>query len=345
MKTFLDEILEQPEVLRRCLDWYNSEESGLRRSLRAVARPSVVFTGMGASFYAALPAVYYLNAHGIDARAVEAAELAYYRLPVLSRHNWLVVISQSGETVDIERLLARRRTRRPPLVAITNHPRSLLGERADYLLPLHAGAQDFASTKTYSASLFVALLVAALWSEGTMTSLLDGLARHLKAYEELLEAAQRAAPRLADFVGKARQAVLLGRGPSLASALEGALLFKEVSARAAEGMTAAQFRHGPLELLARSLAVVLFAPNDLTVVLNRRLRAELVRHRARVLWVSARPASGRGVEDFSLPRLSPAALTPLFEIVPVQLLTRELARRVGRQPGRLRIASPVTLRE
>ena len=345
MKTFLDEILEQPAVLRRCLDFYRGEQSHLRRSLRLPARSSIIFTGMGASLHAALPAVYYLNTRGLEAHLVDTAELLYHRLPLLSRNDCLVVVSQSGETVEIVRLLKRLGRHCPRLVAITNNPRSFLGRRADHVLPLHAGAQRFASTKTYSASLFAALLLAALWAEATMGRLLTGLAVHFSAYERLMEAGLKLAPRLANAVGRARPVVLLGRGSSLASALQGALLFKEVCARPAEGMTGPQFRHGPLELLARPLSVLLFAPADDTLPLNRRLRAEVLRHWARLIWISARRDSERGVVPVPLPQLSVPALAPLFEIVPVQFLVRELARRQGREPGRLRIASPVTRRE
>ncbi|MGH9862807.1 MAG: SIS domain-containing protein [Candidatus Acidiferrales bacterium] len=344
MKTFLDEILEQPAVLRRCLDFYGGEQSHLRRSLRLPAHSSVIFTGMGASLHAALPAVYYLNAHRLKANLIDTAELLHYRLPALSRNDCLVIVSQSGETAEIIRLLQRLR-RRPRLVAITNNPQSTLAHRADYVLPLHAGAQRFASTKTYSASLFTSLLLASLWAEGTMSRLLTGLAAHFSAYERLLQAGQRMAPRLATAVGRKRPVVLLGRGSSLASALQGALLFKEVCARPAEGMTGPQFRHGPFELLARPLSALLFAPRDNTLLLNRRLRNDLLRWGSRLIWISATLDSGRGMVAVPLPRVSVPALAPLFEIVPIQFLTLELARRQGREPGRLRIASPVTRRE
>lgn len=343
--TLLTEIQEQPEVLRRCINYYRIQESALSRSLQRQSQSPVTFTGMGASLRAAVPAVYYLNARGIAAGAIETAELVYYRLQILSECEWLVVISQSGETIEIERLLARLRGRRPRLAAITDNPQSLLAQRADYVLPLCAGPQRFASTKTYSASVFVALLLAALWGEGRMRGLVNGLARHLESYEKLLGEAHQQARTLADTVRKDDHVVLLGRGPNLASALEGALLFKEVCARPAEGMTGAEFRHGPLELLARPLAVVLFAPRDPALPLNRRLRAQLLRYRARVVWISAQRDSARGAQLFHLPRLSLPAITPLFEIVPVQFLTWELARRAGREPGRLRIARNVTRQE
>jgi len=344
VKTFLDEIFEQPDVLRCCLDYYSGEAHRLRRCLGRKPPASITFTGMGASRCAALPAVYYLNAHGFPARYLDTAELVYYQLPTLSEREWLVVISQSGETIEVRRLLTCLRGRRPRLAAITNHPQSTLGQQADLVLPLHAGEQAFASTKTYTASVFVALLLATLCCEGTMRRFLDGLAGDLKAFERLLAKAHRQAGELANVVGRSNYVVLVGRGPSLASAREGALLFKEVCARAAEGMTGAQFRHGPLELLARPLAAVLFAAPGPALPMDRALRRDLVRHRAQVLWVSSSRERTPGAHAFRLPACFPT-LTPVFEIVPIQLLTWELARRAGREPGRLRIASTVTLRE
>lgn len=344
MKTFVDEIFEQPDVLRRCLDYYRGQEGWLRRCLGRKLPATITFTGMGASLYAGLPAVYYLNARGFPARYLETAELVYHRISALSEREWLVVISQSGETVEVRRLLARLRGRRPRLAAITNNPQSTLGRQADLVLPLQAGEQAFASTKTYTASVVVALLLAALWCERTMRPLLDGLARDLKTFQKLLAEAHQQAGVLANIVGQSNYIALLGRGPSLASAREGALLFKEVCARAAEGMTGAQFRHGPLELLARPLAAVLFAAPGPTLRMDRTLRRDLVRYGAQVLWISRSRERTPGACAFRLPPCF-TAFAPLFEIVPVQLLTWELARQAGREPGQLRIASTVTLRE
>ena len=68
MKTFLDEIFEQPDVLRHCLDYYRSEARRLRGCLGRKPPATITFTGMGASLYASLPAVYYLNARGFSTR-------------------------------------------------------------------------------------------------------------------------------------------------------------------------------------------------------------------------------------------------------------------------------------
>lgn len=68
MKTFLAEIFEQPDVLRRCLDYYRDQGGWLRRSLERKLPATITFTGTGASLYAGLPAVCYLNAHGLPAR-------------------------------------------------------------------------------------------------------------------------------------------------------------------------------------------------------------------------------------------------------------------------------------
>lgn len=343
--SFLTEVYEQPSVLGDCLAYYRDQETKLRHVLGREAPASVVFTGMGASLYASLPAVYYLYQRGIAAHALETAELVCYALPTLMPRDVLVLISQSGETAEIRRLLSRLPRRHPRLIAVTNHPASTLGRRADLVLPIHAGEQHFASSKTYAASLFVALLLATLWGEGSLRRLLEGLAQSLDTYRRVLIQAHEQAVPLARIFRKPGSVVLLGRGPGLASALEGALLFKEVCALPAEGMTAAALRHGPLELLSRPLTAILFAPPGFSRPLNRSLGRDLERHRARLLWISSTALDLSRTRSFRLPRLTVPELLPVFEIVPLQCLTWALAEQLGREPGRLRIASNVTLTE
>lgn len=342
--SFVAEARSQPAVLEKCADSYAAEGYRISRRLRSRDSAEVLFTGMGASLYAALPATYYLNAKGVPAHVIDTAELLHYRLPLISRTTSLVIVSQSGETIEAKRLLARLKNRQK-VIAITNHPRSALGRKAEVVLPLHAGKQEFASTKTYTASVFVALLLAAAWHEGRMNSLVDGMRGDLRALRSVVTRAEKEAAHLADAVRGHSHVFLLGRGPSLASALEGALLFKEVCAMPAEGMTAAQFRHGPMELLARPPAIILFAPRDSTFALNRTLYREMVHHGAPPVCISSASETFSARRCFRLPRLYYPALTPIFEIVAVQFLTWELARRCGRDPGRLRIARNVTLRE
>src|SRR5512142_565791 len=98
MTSFLDEIAEQPSVLSGLRKYYASPGAisfKAVRSLTAHWPPTVVFTGMGSSMFAAYPAQTYLIAQGIRALVWETAELLHHHMRVLRPDTLLVVVSQS----------------------------------------------------------------------------------------------------------------------------------------------------------------------------------------------------------------------------------------------------------
>src|SRR5207344_212849 len=101
---FWPEIAGQPDALRRAADAVADQ----RTVLRAVADRAgglTVFTGMGSSYDACYPAVNELARRGIVAGHVDAAELVHFRSPALPSASLLVVVSQSGESAEVVRLV------------------------------------------------------------------------------------------------------------------------------------------------------------------------------------------------------------------------------------------------
>src|SRR6478672_901500 len=92
------------------------------------SRRQVVITAMGGSMWASAPLEYYLNAQGIPAVAIEAAELLHYRRRICEEAAVLMV-SRSGESVEIVKLLEALRGQ-TPIVAVTNEVDSTLARRA-----------------------------------------------------------------------------------------------------------------------------------------------------------------------------------------------------------------------
>src|SRR6185503_18310292 len=134
---FEKEVLGQPQALEGLLAAYGGPDSPLNRleKLGAAGKAgSVLFLGMGSSLFAAAPAVCYLEARGIKARAVDASEYLYYlwEPPKTGRLN--VVISQSGESAETKRLVEKMAGQ--PYVSLTNHENSTLGKGATVTLPM-----------------------------------------------------------------------------------------------------------------------------------------------------------------------------------------------------------------
>ena len=134
---------------------------------------------------------------------------------------------------------------------------------------------------------------------------------------------------------------LLGRGRSIASIYEGALLFNEVAKFPSAPMEAAQFRHGPVEIVDERYRAIVFAPDDHTRELNIALAHDLNRLGGQVRLI------GPGETDrgwWTTPEVS-ASLAPLIEIIPVQCAALRLAEWRGFTPGEFRVASQVTRSE
>ena len=117
---------------------------------------------------------------------------------------------------------------------------------------------------------------------------------------------------------------------------------KEAAKCAFEGMHAADFRHGPLELVSERFAALVFAGSAQTSALNRELAREIISYGGRVIWLDSSP-------DPEIPTLlypMTSELTrPLVEILPMQMLTLVIANRKGLQAGKFRHVSKVTSRE
>ena len=131
MATMMEEVLQQPAVLADVRKDYSSPGAIPIKLFRKLVRnwpPLVVFTGMGSSLFAAYPAQAYLTSLGIRALVWETAELLHYHLKILRPDTLLVAVSQSGETVEIVRLLERV-TPKLGIAAVVNVESSTLGKR------------------------------------------------------------------------------------------------------------------------------------------------------------------------------------------------------------------------
>lgn len=123
----------------------------------------------------------------------------------------------------------------------------------------------------------------------------------------------------------------------LAAARTGALIVKEAAQTPVEAMSAPQFRHGPLELAAAAVAVVLLGGGADDRPANRRTAEDVRAAGADVLVLEA---DERGAA--TLPRLRSARALPLGEILPLQALSAALAHRRGVEPGRFSRIHKVT---
>ncbi|MBI2077364.1 MAG: glutamine--fructose-6-phosphate transaminase (isomerizing) [Euryarchaeota archaeon] len=268
----LKEIHETPASLNRILSAHVTIEPPhvdlhLPDAFLAKAQ-RVLFLGAGTSFHAGLLGAQFVRR--LARLPADAQTSPEYKdaTSVPEKGTLVVLLSQSGETLDTLQALHRIESLGPPLLALTNFPKSSIGRKADHVLELRTGVEvGVAATKTFlSQSLLVYLLALALARQrGTVgdAALLQAateLKRFSRAIDRVLFRTAEAG-QLARELSRFDHVFLLAKDLLLPAAFEGALKLKEIAYLHAEAYAAGELKHGPFALLEKSTAVVfLLAP-------------------------------------------------------------------------------------
>jgi glutamine---fructose-6-phosphate transaminase (isomerizing) len=346
----ISEVSQQPTVLAGVRKYYASLGAIPIKTIRKLVTqwpPTVVFTGMGSSLFAAYPAQAFLTSAGARAIVWETAELLHHHMKVLGPDTLLVAVSQSGETVEITNLLARLPAR-AGLVAVSNVEASTLAQRSSLLLPLMAGRQGTVSTKTYMCAVSVLMYLAFALMRKSERTLTSALSRAIVAQQKILERREVLLPPLVEFFDHPTYVALMARGADQASSHQGALMLKEVPRVGAEAISAAQFRHGPMEIIHPAHRYIVFArraQRSTTGELLLKLAKDIHTHGGRVILLTDMPfpdlPNVRTVPVESMP----LGLGTLVDSLYLQLLAHDLALRAGLEPGKFWICSDVTRAE
>jgi len=347
MTELYEEISQQPLVLSGLRKYYASPGAIPAKSLRSLVPgwpPTVVFTGMGSSLFAAYPAQAYLTEQGVRSLVWETAELVHHHLKVVRRDTLLVVVSQSGETAEVLRLLDSLPTK-ARLLAVTNVEASPLAKRASLLLPLMAGDQVAVSTKTYTCSVAVLMYLAFAIAGHPPVPLTREVMRAVEAEEQILDRHEDLIPPILEFFNSPPYVALMSRGADLATAYQGALMLKEVARLAAEPISAAQFRHGPMEIISPHHRYVVFARQGKTGKLLIKLAHDIRKANGKVLLLT--DMAFDEVMNVHRVRVVPLklGLGTLVDNLYMQLLAHDFALEAGLEPGKFEIAKNVIREE
>ncbi len=335
----LENIRSQPEALGKVRKYHLGE--GLPELLKTAellrdAAP-IVITGMGASYYACLPFVQSLRAYGNALTLWEAAELLEHGINALSPGSLVVWVSRSGEGNEISGCLPLIKEHKAKLLAITNSAQSRLAQEADavYLIGSPPDGQRVA-IQTYTATLAALYMLAEAVANRLASPSLRALDEAIEASAKIIPVLEADSQNWPSFFEGSGSLYLLGGGPSLAAALEGALLFAEVAKQPSVAMSAGQFRHGVVEVIDPFFRGIVFTPDDSARQRNLALARDIIRlgGQARVIGPDSVPSEDQ-LETWSIPQTS-AGLSSLVEIIPIQLAAYRLAECRGLSPGEFR---------
>lgn len=298
----------------------------------------MVIVACGTSAYAGLVGKFIIEALARVPVEVDYGSEYRYRDPIVTRNTAILAITQSGETVDTLAAMEEGRGRGARVWSIVNVMGSQAHRMADGHILMHAGPEiGVASTKAFTTSLVDLYLLGVYLGErrgvlqgeplrqavdalGLLPDLVGRVLDHGDVYTELANA----------FYDR-DHFLYLGRGINYPIALEGALKLKEISYIHAEGYPAGEMKHGPIALIDEAMPVVAIATQD---HVYDKMISQVEQVKARNGVVIALATEGDDViaakaDHVLRVPLTPPLLSPVVNVVPLQLLAYHLAVRRG----------------
>ncbi|HNQ23417.1 MAG TPA: glutamine--fructose-6-phosphate transaminase (isomerizing) [Phycisphaerae bacterium] len=268
----LKEIFEQPTALENCLRGRMDPRNGIVHlgglvdcSRELTRTKHIILTACGTAWHSALVGEYLFEELARVPTETEYASEFRYRNPVVDEGTTVIAISQSGETLDTLAALSEAKQRGALVLGVVNVVGSAVARETDAGVYLHVGPEiGVASTKAFTGQVAVLALIACYlgrrkhMSAAAASEFLAALARIPKQMEQILDRADQARA-VAQQYAQRENWLYLGRGYNYPVALEGALKLKEISYIHAEGLPAAEMKHGPIALINKGMPVVFIA--------------------------------------------------------------------------------------
>jgi glucosamine--fructose-6-phosphate aminotransferase (isomerizing) len=361
------EIFEQPDGLRRTIEPRVSLEQGLvrleevqipREELRAVRSINIIASGT--SRHAGIAGQFMAQElAGVHVDVDYASEFEN-RNPTIGPCELSIFITQSGETADTTGALREAKQRGSRTIAISNVVGSTIAREADGVIYTHAGPEiSIASTKAFTAQI-ACLFMFALYLGQVKEKISQAVAKRyigellaLPGKIETILASADQCEQLAERYHRVEDFMFLGRAIHYPIAMDGALKLKEISYIHAEGYPTGEAKHGPNALIDYRLPLVMIAtcdPDDAGSVLRYEKNVgNMEGFKKQGGTVIALATEG----DTKIPRLAnhtffipkaPELLSPILEIVPLQLFAYYIAAKRGLDVDRPRnLVKSVTL--
>jgi len=355
----LKEIFEQPQALTTCMggriDTQNSriKLGGIASYLRELTHTKrLILTACGTAFHASLVGEFLFEHLARIPTETEYASEFRYRNPIIENDTVVISISQSGETADTLAAIEQAKERGATVLGIVNVVGSSIARATDAGIYLHVGPEiGVASTKAFTGQVAVLTMVAielgrrrhiggdeAAWYIEQLSQIPDKIGRILEQSDHIQKIASANIDK--------DNWLFLGRGFNYPVALEGALKLKEISYIHAEGLPAAEMKHGPIALIVDDMPAVFIAtsgPQYDKIMGN----IEEVRARGGKTIVVATQGDNN-IKQYADHLITipdaPEALQPMLTVVPLQLLAYHAAVLRGHDVDKPRnLAKSVTV--
>jgi glucosamine--fructose-6-phosphate aminotransferase (isomerizing) len=334
------EIEQQPEALRATIEALLPRRDEV--AALAAGTQTVLFIARGTSDNAAVYGSYLIQAHAGRLTSLAAPSIATtYRARIDLSGVLAVALSQSGRTQEIVETLAWASDCGARTMAITNGgAESPLAQAAEVAFVTQAGVERAVpATKTFTTQLaalaVLGLALGAPLDAGELRAVPEAIAELLARPADL--------EPIIEPLAKVPGVVVSGRGMAYAAALELAIKLKEACYLHAMGLSYADLLHGPIAVVdAQTPAIVVAADSGPTLPGTVDLARRVTEAGASAFGIGGGAELAAACTAALAGPALPEWLAPIGLIVPGQLVTEALARRLGINPDKPRGLSKVT---
>jgi glucosamine--fructose-6-phosphate aminotransferase (isomerizing) len=274
------EISETPKVFKALLENKDAFAS-IKNVLIEEKIQSVLILARGTSDNAAHYLKYLIETQiGLPVGLTSPSSVTVYGSVLKYSHTLIIAISQSGQSPDLVKFATAARQSNAYLIAMTNDDKSPLAAIADHHFSLLAGPElAVAATKSYSAQLLVSYLLVAEWTGKKINA------------EQIISEANRIAQtsglvsQAVDATSRGKEVVILGRGFAYPNAREAALKIQETCKISVQGLSTADYLHGPISALTSDTQVFIAAPSHLPELSISEATVKIRAINPRIFWI------------------------------------------------------------
>ncbi len=340
----LKEIMEQPEAVRKTIsprlkdgELVLEELGDAEKLMRGISR--IYLVACGSAYHVSVVGKYALEKLlRIPTEACLASEFRYSE-PMLGESSLVIVISQSGETLDSMAALREAKRKGSRILSIVNVMGSSIARESDHVLYTWAGPEiAVATTKAYATQMVLLLMLGVFLAKrlnrigekeyGEILEGLQELPEKIKIVLNGLDLYQKAASRYFNH----NSVFYIGRNLDYALGLEGSLKLKEISYIHSESYAAGELKHGTISLIEPGTLVVALASYEPLLEKTLSNIVEVRSRGAEVLALTTEPNESllrsQTSEVFVIPRVH-ELLQPVLGVIPLQLFAYYMALNRG----------------
>ena len=354
----IKEIMEQPNAILRATNLGDRIKNGkvvlnglIQFKKQILELDQLLILGCGTSLYAGLLGSMYfekLEAFNL-VKVIDASEFEDYHIPKKGKTG-LLVLSQSGETKDIDFAIEKAKEHNLLIISIVNVVGSLIARKSDCGVYINAGREvAVASTKSFTSQVVVLSLIAVWVAQNKghqlekCTDFLSSIKTLPYDFEQVLSNWEEC-KNVVQIIKNKKNCFILGREECSCIAKEASLKIKEITYLHAEGYPGGALKHGPFALIENGTVVFIIAPDNKHYNKMCSAAAEVKARGATTILITNKTFYNQNLFDFKIDLPWSKTFAALISIIPFQMIAYELSITKNINPDKPRnLAKVVTV--